>query len=62
MKALWTAVEAWSIGRRSFFVRDVGYANRARFVAFGKLKEHRKAGLRKLAEEVVEAMRRARTV
>lgn len=44
------------------FARDVGYANRARFVAFDKLKEHRKAGLRKLAEEVVEAMRRARTV
>jgi hypothetical protein len=44
------------------FARDVGYANRARFVAFDKLKGHQKTGWRKLAEEVVEAMRRARTV
>jgi hypothetical protein len=44
------------------FARDVGYANRARFVAFDKLKGHQKTGWRKLAEELVEAMRRARTV
>ena len=45
----------------AFFVRDVGYANRARFVAFAKLKEHQKAGRRTLTEEVVEATWRART-
>lgn len=37
------------------FARDVGHANRARFVAFDKLKEHQKTGWRRLAEEVAEA-------
>ena len=45
---------------RSSFAMS-GYTNRARFVAFAKLKEHQKAGRRTLTKEVVEATWRART-
>jgi len=52
------AIDAGARVSYESFARDVGYANRARFVASDKLKEHQKTGWRKLAEEVVEAMRR----